>query len=147
MISHSLNCKHSTFYVYFTSGFQRPNLQQSAANWHPSAPPLSSVRWDCHTIGLLGLYFSSQFLAPCIRDAQSTTVADWEWTLAFWLAQVCWDHQLSRLFSYLFDNMGWNGHTVAVNKKFTFRFEKTIVLWCESFCSVTVFPSSEFMCN
>ena len=35
-------------------------------------------------------------------------------------------------------------HTVAVNKKFTFRFEKTIVLRCESFCSVTVFPSLEF---
>ena len=82
-----------------------PNLQRSAANWHPSAPPLSSARWDCHMNGLLGLY-SSQFLAPCIRDVQPSTVADWEWTLAFWLTQARWNRQLSHLFSYLFDSMG-----------------------------------------
>ena len=32
--------------------------------------------------------------------------------------------------------------TVPVNKKFTFRFKRTIVLRCESFRSVTVFLSS-----
>jgi len=35
-------------------------------------------------------------------------------------------------------------NTVPVNKKFTFRFKRTIVLQCESFHSVTVFLSSFF---
>jgi len=34
--------------------------------------------------------------------------------------------------------------TVPVNKKFTFRFKRTIVLRCESFRSVTVFLLSFF---
>jgi len=36
------------------------------------------------------------------------------------------------------------GGTVPVNKKFTFRFKRTIVLQCESFRSVTVFLLSVF---
>ena len=43
-----------TYLFAVDSAFPRLSLQRLAAKSHPSMPPLSSTRWDCHIIAFLG---------------------------------------------------------------------------------------------